>query len=62
MATTETGTTTLGIASLPSLIFNPVSFLQMMDILQLVRYLKYIDIEYPAMVEKVFKILGTFDL
>ncbi len=57
----ETLTLMVGVAVIPTLFFNPVVFLQLVDILELIRYLQFIDIEYPKLVEDYFDLFKNFD-
>jgi hypothetical protein len=42
------------LTSLPLLFYNPVVFLQLLDILQIIRFILFIDIAYPMIVIKFF--------
>ena len=46
----QAASSSVTITSLPSLFLNPVVFLQLLDILQIIRFILFIDVAYPMIV------------
>jgi hypothetical protein len=45
----------------PLMLANPAFALQMLDILQIVKYILFIDVTYPSIVRYFFKLFDAID-
>lgn len=43
------------------LLINPAIFLQLLDILQIIRFILFVNVQYPKLVEAFFEIFSIFD-
>ncbi len=50
----DIATKSVGSLAVSTLLFNPIIFIQFIDILQMFKYLQFIDIEYPGIVVEFF--------
>ena len=51
----------VGVSALPLLFMNPIVFIQLIDVFQFIKYIQFIDIDYPNLLDEFFALFEPFD-